>query len=65
MTLTAAKTKIAKAFKTQSLANSLGLESNYNIPLIIFNNAKAKLNYEDGVKLTNYYNILLTKYKIS
>lgn len=65
MTLAAAKTKIAKVFKTQSLANTLGVTSNYNIPLITFNNAKAKLNYEDGVKLSNYYNILLTKYKIS
>lgn len=62
MTLAVAKTKIAKAFKTQSLANTLGVTSNYNTPLIIFNNIKYKLNYEDGVKLTNYYNILLTKY---
>ena len=62
MTLAAAKTKIAKALKTQSLANTLGLTSNYNTPLITFNNLKSKLDYVDGVKLTNYYNILLTKY---
>lgn len=58
MTLATAKQKVLKAFKTQNKANGLELTSSYNITLITFNKAKSKLNYCDGVKLTEYYNKL-------
>lgn len=60
MTLQTAKNKVKKAIKINNKSFALGLNSNYNTPLITLNNCKAKLNQMDGLKLSDYYNKLIS-----